>query len=324
MTILIDRNTRVLVQGITGRQGAFHTRLMLDYGTCIAGGVSPGKGGRVVEGVPVFETVFEALEAGPVDASILFTPAPYAKDAAFEAIDAGIKLLVLVPEHIPQADTIEIIAFARRCGTVVVGPNTFGLVSSGQSKIGIVPNRIFQPGPVGVVSRSGTLCYELVENLLQIGLGTSTVIGIGGDRVIGLRFTEILALFEKDPDTAAILLIGEIGGSAEEEAARFIPGHVFKPVAAYIAGKSAPPGKRMGHAGAIIEGGRGTFQSKVESLEAAGVKVAALLPEVPALIQTALTADKQSYTIAGRSGGGPGQQLPAAFTPGIPGEKGKG
>ncbi len=288
MAIFIDRNTRVLVQGITGRQGTFHTRQMLDYGTRITGGVSPGKGGRAVEGVPVYETVFEALEAGPAEATVLFTPAPYAKDAAFEAIDAGIKILVMIPEHIPLADAIEIMAFARRRGAVVVGPNTFGLVSSGQSKIGIMPNRFFKPGPVGVVSRSGTLCYELVGNLLEAGLGTSTVVGMGGDRVVGLNFIEVLAQFEADPDTEVVVLVGEIGGSAEEEAARFVSGHVSKPVVAYVAGKSAPPGKRMGHAGAIIEGGRGTFQSKVDALEASGVKVAALLPEVPGLVRSAL------------------------------------
>ncbi len=298
MAIYIKQNTRVLVQGITGRQGAFHTRQMLDYGTCITGGVSPGKGGETVEGVPVYETVFEALEAGPVDASVLFIPAPYAKDAAFEAIDAGIKILVMVPEHIPLADAIEIMAFARRRGTVVVGPNTFGLVSSGQSKIGIMPNRFFKPGPVGVVSRSGTLCYEMVGNLLEAGLGTSTVVGMGGDRVVGLSFTDVLAQFETDPDTGVVVLVGEIGGSAEEEAARFVSDQISKPVVAYIAGKSAPPGKRMGHAGAIIEGGRGTFSSKIKALEDSGVKVASLLPDVPGLVRSALAGTGQSLTAA--------------------------
>lgn len=315
MAIFIDGNTRVLVQGITGRQGTFHTRLMLDYGTCITGGVSPGRGGRTVEGVTVFETVFAALEAGQAEASVLFTPAPYAKDAAFEAIDAGIKLLVMVPEHIPQADAIEIIAFARRRGAVIVGPNTFGLVSSSQSKIGIMPNRIFKPGPVGVVSRSGTLCYELVDNLLQNGLGTSTVVGIGGDRVIGLSFTEVLAEFEADPETEIVLMIGEIGGSSEEEAARFIPGRISKPVVAYIAGKSAPPGKRMGHAGAIIGSGHGTFQSKVEALEASGVKMAARLPEVSGLVRSVLAEIKTPFSMTG---------VAPSFNPGTSGKKGTG
>lgn len=288
MSVYIDRNTRVLVQGITGNQGSFHTGQMLAYGTRIVGGVSPGKGGRTVEGVPVYDTVFAAMEAEPAEATILFTPAPYAKDAAFEAIEAGVKLLVLIPEHISLHDALEITAYAGRKNVVVVGPNTFGLVASGQCKIGIMPNRYFTPGPVGIVSRSGTLCYEIVGTLAGEGIGTTTVVGLGGDRVVGLNFVDVLSQFERDPDTKAVVLVGEIGGSAEEEAARYVAESMSKPVIAFVAGKSAPPGKRMGHAGAIIERGRGTFQSKIEALTAAGVEVAGLPFQVPGLIKQVL------------------------------------
>ncbi|HPZ65052.1 MAG TPA: succinate--CoA ligase subunit alpha, partial [Bacillota bacterium] len=214
MAIYVHRHTRVLVQGITGRQGSFHTAQMLAYGTRIVGGISPGKGGQKVEGVPVFNTVFEAMEVQPAEASILFIPAPFARDAAMESIAAGIRLLVLIPEHIPLHDAMEIMAYAGRHNVVVVGPNTFGLVSSGQCKVGIMPNDYFVPGPVGVVSRSGTLCYEIVGTLAAAGLGTSTVIGLGGDRVVGLSFIDVLQRFEEDEETAAVVLVGEIGGSA--------------------------------------------------------------------------------------------------------------
>ncbi len=287
MSIYINDQTRVLVQGITGNQGSFHTGQMLKYGTRITGGVSPGKGGQTVEGVPVYNTVFEAVENEPVDASILFIPAPFAKDAALEALAAGIKILVLIPEHIPLHDAADIMAQARINNAVVVGPNTFGLVSSGASKIGIMPNQYFIPGPVGVVSRSGTLCYEIVGHLTENEIGTTTVVGLGGDRVVGLHFIDVLKEFESDPATKTVVLVGEIGGSAEEEAAAFIKSSMTKPVVAYLAGKSAPPGKRMGHAGAIIERGRGTFESKVEALNGAGVKVADLHGEVPALVKEA-------------------------------------
>lgn len=288
MSIYINENTRVLVQGITGNQGSFHTGQMLAYGTNIVGGVSPGKGGQEVEGAPVFDTVFAAVDEVRPEATVLFTPAPFAKDAAFEALDAGLKVVVMIPEHISLHDAVEITAYARRKGAVVVGPNTFGLVSSGKCKIGIMPNRYFVPGPVGIVSRSGTLCYEIVGNLTDEGLGTTTVVGLGGDRVVGLNFIDVLEEFEKDPDTRAVVLVGEIGGSAEEDAARYIQSSMSKPVAAYIAGKSAPPGKRMGHAGAIIERGRGTFESKKEALNAVGVKVAELPFQVPGLIREVL------------------------------------
>lgn len=287
MAIIIDEKTNVIVQGITGNQGLFHTRQMLAYGTRIVGGVSPGKGGREVEGVPVYDTVNAAVEAHQVDASVLFIPAPFAKDAALEAIDAGVKVVVIVTEHIPVHDELEIVAFARRRGTIVTGPNTFGIVSSGRCKIGIPPNQFFVPGHIGVVARSGTLTYEIVGNLTANGLGQSTVIGLGGDRVVGLSFVDVLEKFEKDPETRAVVLVGEIGGNAEEDAARFIK-KMRKPVVTYIAGKSAPPGKRMGHAGAIIERGKGTFEGKVKALTEAGARVAVLPFEVPALIKEAL------------------------------------
>lgn len=287
MSIYVDKNTRVLVQGITGKQGSFHTGQMLAYGTNIVAGVSPGKAGQSVEGVMVYDTVFAAAEKQPIDASILFIPAPFAKDAALEALDAGVKILVLIPEHIPVNDAMDIMAHAGQKGAVVVGPNTFGLVSSGSCKIGIMPNRYFTPGPIGVVSRSGTLCYEIVGHLTESGIGTTTVVGLGGDRVVGLHFIDVLKEFEKDPSTEIIVLVGEIGGSSEEEAASYVAASISKPVFAYLAGRSAPPGKRMGHAGAIIERGRGTFDSKVKALNEAGVKVARLPGELPALIKSA-------------------------------------
>ncbi|MGB9802345.1 succinate--CoA ligase subunit alpha [Desulfofundulus sp.] len=287
MAIIIDEKTNVLVQGITGNQGTFHTRQMLAYGTRIVAGVSPGKGGQVVEGVPVYDTVAAAMENHQVDASVLFIPAPFAKDAAFEAISAGVRVVVIITEHIPVHDELEIIAFARRRGTIVIGPNTFGIVSSGRCKIGIPPNQFFVPGHIGVVARSGTLTYEIVANLTANGLGQSTVVGLGGDRVVGLSFVDVLEKFEKDPETRAVVLVGEIGGNAEEEASLFIK-KMTKPVVAYIAGKSAPPGKRMGHAGAIIERGKGTFEGKVQALTAAGARVATLPFEVPGLIKEAL------------------------------------
>lgn len=288
MSIFIDQQTRVLVQGMTGKQGSFHTAQMLEYGTNIVAGVSPGKGGRQVEGIPVFDTVFAAMENEQIDASILFIPAPFAKDAAFEALSSGVKLIVLIPEHIPLHDAMEIMAYARRHEAVVVGPNTFGLVSSGKSKIGIMPNRYFIPGPVGIVSRSGTLCYEIVGHLTENNIGTTTVVGLGGDRVVGLNFIDVLKRFEEDSTTEAVILVGEIGGSSEEEAASYIAASMKKPVIAYLAGRSAPPGKRMGHAGAIIERGRGTFESKVKALNAAGVQVAGLPTEVPDLLKQVL------------------------------------
>lgn len=284
MAIIIDENTNVIVQGATGNQGKFHTRQMLAYGTKIVGGTSPGKGGQEHEGIRIYDTVFAAMEDSRVDASCIFIPAPFAKDAAFEAIEAGVKVVVVITEHIPVHDEMEIINFARQKGTTVIGPNTFGIVTSGRCKIGIPPNQFFVPGPVGVVARSGTLTYEIVGNLTASGIGQSTVVGLGGDRVVGLSFTDVLQKFEKDPETKAVVLVGEIGGNQEEEASLFIK-KMSKPVIAYIAGKSAPPGKRMGHAGAIIERGKGTFEGKVEALKEAGASVATLPFEVPALIR---------------------------------------
>lgn len=288
MAIYIDENTNVLIQGITGNQGTFHARQMLAYGTKIAAGVSPGKGGQNVDGIPVYNTVAEALKNHQIDASILFVPAPFAKDGAYEAISAGVKVLVMLPEHIPVHDAMAIMNFAKAKGTVIVGPNTFGLVSSGKCKIGIMPNQYFVPGPVGVVARSGTLSYEIVGSMANAGIGTTTVVGLGGDRVVGLNFIDALAQFEQDPETKAIVLVGEIGGTAEEEAAEYIKENVTKPVVAYLAGKSAPPGKRMGHAGAIIERGMGTFDGKVKALNAVGVEVASLSLEVPELVNKVL------------------------------------
>jgi succinyl-CoA synthetase alpha subunit len=288
MSIFIDENTNVLIQGITGNQGTFHTRQMVAYGTKVAAGVSPGKGGQKVDEIPVYNSVKEAKKYHQIDASVLFVPAKFAKDGAMEAIEAGIKVLVLIPEHIPVHDAMAIMNFAKTKDTIVVGPNTFGVVSSGKCKIGIMPNQFFLPGPVGVVSRSGTLSYEIVGSLAAAGLGTSTVVGLGGDRVVGLDFIDVLGRFEKDPETEVIVLVGEIGGTAEEEAAEYIGKNISKPVVAYLAGKSAPPGKRMGHAGAIIERGMGTFAGKVQALNAVGVEVATLSFEVPELVNKAL------------------------------------
>lgn len=287
MAIIIDENTNVIVQGATGNQGRFHMKQMLAYGTRVVGGTSPGKGGQEVEGVKIYDTVFAAMEENRVDATCIFIPAPFARDAAFEAIEAGVKVVVVITEHIPVHDEMDIINFARKKGAMVIGPNTFGIVSSGKCKMGIPPNQFFIPGPVGVVARSGTLTYEIVGNLTANGLGQSTVVGLGGDRAVGLSFIDVLEKFEKDPETKAVVMVGEIGGNQEEEAAAFIK-KMSKPVIGYIAGKSAPPGKRMGHAGAIIERGKGTFEGKVKALKEAGASVATLTFEVPGLIKERL------------------------------------
>lgn len=284
MAVIIDEKTKVVVQGATGNQGSFHTSQMLAYGSRIVAGVGPGKGGQQVHGVPVYETVEEAVDNHGANASIVFVPAPFAKDAAFEAIHAGIQVLVLIPEHIPVQDTMEIMAVAQQRGVTVIGPNTFGIISPGKCKMGIMPNHIYKPGPVGVVARSGTLSYEIAFALTNAGLGQTTVIGMGGDRIIGTNFVDALKRFEADDETEAVVMVGEIGGSAEEEAAEFIKG-MSKPVVAFLAGKSAPEGKRMGHAGAIIERGRGTFESKVTALTAAGATVAELPWQVPELLK---------------------------------------
>lgn len=287
MAIIVDERTKVLVQGITGNQGSFHTRQMLDFGTRVVAGVSPGKGGDVIHGVPVYDTVQAAVDSHGANASVIFVPAPFARDAAFEAIDAGLETVVIITEHIPVHDAMAIMAFAQERGTTVIGPNTYGICSPGKCKIGIPPNTIFKPGSVGVVARSGTLSYEIVSAISQRGLGESTVVGMGGDRVVGLTFIDVLKRFEKDQATRAVVLVGEIGGTAEEEAAEFIK-TMTKPVIAFIAGRTAPPGKRMGHAGAIIERGRGTFESKVRALEAAGARVAQTPWQVADLVATVL------------------------------------
>lgn len=290
MAIIIDEKTKVVVQGITGNQGSFHTKQMLDYGTRVVAGVSPGKAGQEVHGVPVYDTVAEAVAKHGANASIIFVPAPLVKDAAFEAMDNGIKVLVLIPEHIPVHDAMEIMAVAQEREVTVIGPNTFGIISPGKSKMGIMPNSIYTPGPVGIAARSGTLSYEVAAGLTKAGLGQSTVVGMGGDRVVGLTFIDLLKRFEQDPETKAIVLVGEIGGTAEEEAAEYIKG-MTKPVVAYLAGKSAPPGKRMGHAGAIIERGKGTFESKVTALKAGGAAVAEAPWEVARLVKELEQAD---------------------------------
>ena len=287
MAIIINEETRVVVQGMTGNQGSFHTGQMVKYGTNVVAGTSPTKAGQDHEGIPVFASVREAVLERGADASIVFVPAAFARDAAFEAIEAGCKVVVMIPEHIPVQDSILIVEYARFRGAKVVGPNTYGLISPGKAKMGIMPNHIYAPGPVGLVARSGTLSYEIAAALTQAGLGQSTAIGMGGDPVVGQVFNDVLHQFEQDPETKACVLVGEIGGSAEEEAAEFIK-TMTKPVVAYLAGRAAPPGKRMGHAGAIIERGRGTLESKRKALEAAGVTVVEMPWEVAPAVKKLL------------------------------------
>lgn len=279
MAILIDENTRVLVQGITGREGAFHAGQMKAYGTKVVAGTRPGKGGTEVDGIPVFDTVAEAMRETSPDASVIFVPAAGAADAIMEAAAAEIPLIVCITERVPTHDTARAYEYVTAHHSRLIGPNCPGLVSSGKSKIGIMPNRLFKEGHVGVVSRSGTLTYEMVNELTQRGIGQSTTVGIGGDQIIGTSFTETLRLFDGDPETHAVILIGEIGGTDEEEAAAYIASRKGKPVVGFISGRSAPPGKRMGHAGAIITGGQGGPEDKVKALERAGVPVANTLQE---------------------------------------------
>ncbi len=284
MTVLVDAATRVVVQGITGHQGTVHTRQMKLFGTAVVAGVTPGKGGTEVDGVPVFDAVREAVDTTQANAACIFVPAPYAKDALIESVDAGIRLAVVVTEHIPFHDMLVMYHYARSKGTRIIGPNCPGIASPGKAKVGIIPNVVFRPGRVGVISRSGTLTYEIVNGITEHGLGQSTCIGLGGDPVVGTSFVDALPLFQADPETDLLVMVGEIGGTAEEEAAEYIHGHVTKPVVAYIAGRSAPPGKRMGHAGAIITRGRGTAESKVAALEKAGAQVARFPYEVPEMV----------------------------------------
>jgi len=285
MAILVGRNTRVLVQGITGTQGMFHAKLMLEYGTKITAGVTPGKGGTSVHGVPVYDTVSEAVDAHRIDASIIFVPAPFAKDAILEEIDSGLNPVVVITEGIPVRDTMEFLAVAREKKTVLIGPNTPGIITAGECKLGIMPAHVFSKGKVGLVSRSGTLTYEIAAGLTKSGLGETTCVGIGGDPIVGLTFIDLLEMFKSDRDTKAVALIGEIGGNAEEQAAEYIKRTSYpKPVAAYIAGRTAPPGKRMGHAGAIISGRSGTAESKIKALQDAGVHVAEKPTDVARLL----------------------------------------
>jgi succinyl-CoA synthetase alpha subunit len=274
MAILIDKNTRVICQGFTGQQGTFHSQQALDYGTQLAGGVTPGRGGETHLGLPVFDTVHDAVNATGADASMIFVPAPYAADAIAEAADAGIRVIVCITEGVPVLDMLKVATIISiKSNSYLIGPNCPGVITPGACKIGIMPGSIHQPGCVGIVSRSGTLTYEAVRQTTQLGLGQSTCVGIGGDPIHGLGFIDCLAMFEQDPQTQAIILVGEIGGTEEEQAAEYIRAKVTKPVVAYIAGVAAPPGKRMGHAGAIIAGGKGTAKAKCEALEAAGVSV---------------------------------------------------
>ena len=285
MAILVGKNTRAVVQGITGSQGAFHTEFMLDYGTKIVAGVTPGKGGTDVHGVHVYDAVREAVELHEANASIIFVPAPFAKEAAFEAIDAGLNPIIMITEGIPVRDTMEIVATVREKGITLIGPNTPGIITPGECKLGIMPAQVFAKGVVGLVSRSGTLTYEIAAGLTKSGLGETTCVGIGGDPIVGLSFIDLLEMFRADKDTKAVALIGEIGGNAEEQAAEYIKKPSYpKPVAAYIAGRTAPPGKRMGHAGAIVSGKTGTADSKIEALRNAGVSVAEKPTDVAQLL----------------------------------------
>lgn len=286
MSILIDQNTRLIVQGITGRDGSFHAEQMINYGTKVVGGVTPGKGGQTAVGVPVFNTMKEAVAATKANASVIYVPAKFAPAAVMEALEAGIALIVCITEGIPVLDMIEVYHAVRKKGARLIGPNCPGLISPGKSKVGILPGNICIPGRIGVVSRSGTLTYEIVYALTKLGQGQSTCIGVGGDPIIGTSFRDVLPLFEKDPDTDAVVLVGEIGGDEEERTAEYIKQHMHKPVFAYIVGHTAPEGKRMGHAGAIVSGGAGTADSKQKAFAAAGVPVAKTIDELAEMVKT--------------------------------------
>lgn len=288
MSILINESTRLIVQGITGRDGSFHTKKMLEYGTKVVGGTTPGKGGTDILGVPVFNTVADAVKLTQANTSIIFVPARFAADAIMEAADAGIGLIICISEGVPTLDVVKAHRFVQMKGAMLIGPNCPGLMSPEKSLVGILPGQIFKKGNIGVISRSGTLTYEVVYHLTANGMGQSSAIGMGGDPVVGLYFRELLEMLQNDPDTDAIVMIGEIGGNAEEQAAEYIKKHVTKPVVGFIAGQSAPPGKQMGHAGAIISSGSGTAAEKIAALEAAGVQVAKEPSEIPNILKEKL------------------------------------
>jgi succinyl-CoA synthetase alpha subunit len=294
MSILINKQTRVLCQGITGKVGQFHTKGCLEYGTKMVGGVTPGKRGEKVEGLPVFDTVFEAVEATGAEATMIFVPPAFTADAILEAVDAGIKMVVAITEGVPVLDMARVYEVVRHSASRLVGPNCPGVITPEECKIGIMPGYIHKKGPVGLMSRSGTLTYEAVWQLSNLGLGQSTCVGLGGDPIVGTSFIDLLALFEADPATEAILMIGEIGGTSEEEAAAFVKAQVTKPVAAFIAGRTAPPGKRMGHAGAIITGGKGTAADKLAALQAAGITIAESPADMGAAVKRAIAGKRSA------------------------------
>jgi len=291
MGILVDENTKVVVQGITGKEGAFHTRQMLAYGTNVVAGVTPGKGGEKVDGIPVLNRIKDAVDVYGANASCIFVPPPFASDAMIEAADAGIDVIVCITEGIPTLDMIKTVHFIRKCGAVLIGPNTPGIISPGKTKVGIMPAHIHKQGSIGVISRSGTLTYEAVDQLTRVGLGQSTCLGLGGDPIVGASFIDHLRRFKDDRETNGVVIIGEIGGTAEEEAAEYIEEEFNKPVVAFIAGQTAPPGRRMGHAGAIISGGKGKAEDKIDALKSHGITVALNLGQ---LGKTALQLFKDS------------------------------
>ena len=285
MGIIVNKNTQAIVQGITGTQGSFHTKLMLEYGTKIVAGVTPGKGGNQIHSIPVYDTVEAAIEKHTANASIIFVPAPFAAEAALEALENGIKTIIVITEHIPIKDAVNVMAYAKQVKATIIGPNTPGIITPNECKLGIMPAHIFKPGGIGIVSRSGTLTYEIAASLTKNNLGQSTCLGLGGDPITGLNFIDMLKTFERDSETKAVVLIGEIGGNLEELTAEYIEKQRYpKPVVAFIAGRSAPPGKRMGHAGAIIMGKAGTAETKIEALRSAGVKVAEKPSDVARLL----------------------------------------